>query len=86
MKRYQVYLNPNSVAVIDDFEEISDISRSKIIRRAIDAVAEQLIAIVAAKRAQSKVSAFDKMAGIIKDELPGPTNYSQRVDEIYDHI
>lgn len=30
MKRYQVYLDPHSVSILDDFEKYTDISRSKL--------------------------------------------------------
>ena len=50
MKRYQVYLNSHSVSILDDFEGISNISRSKLIRRVVDNVAEELIKIFADKK------------------------------------
>lgn len=42
MKRYQVYLNPHSVSILDDFERYANIPRSKLIREAIDRLAQNL--------------------------------------------
>jgi len=42
MKRYQVYLNSESVEILDRFEEETSISRSALIREAIDRLSENL--------------------------------------------
>ena len=84
MKRYQVYLNPHSVSILDDFEGISDISRSKLIRRVVDNVAEELIKIFAErKRSGKKEYLLDKLSGFVDLKTDKKTNFSQHVDEIY---
>ena len=83
MKRYQVYLNQNSVSVLDDFEKISNISRSKIIRQAIDRLAEQLARIVDYNRSQKKEYILDSLAGFVDLKTNKKTNFAQNVDEIY---
>lgn len=84
MKRYQVYLNPNSVAILDDFEKISDISRSKLIREAIDRFVNQLVKVFA-KRNDSlpKLTYLDRLAGAIDLKTSKPTNYALDENEIY---
>lgn len=84
MKRYQVYLNQNSVAILDDFEEISNLSRSKLIRQITDNVAEQLIRIFAEKKGSTKKEyLLDKLAGFVDLKVDKKTNFSQHVDDIY---
>ena len=83
MKRYQVYLNQGSVAVLDDFQKISNISRSKIIRQAIDRVAEQLVSVVEVGRSNKKEYVLDSLAGFVDLKTNKKTNFAQNVDEIY---
>ncbi|OGE64937.1 hypothetical protein A3I48_04175 [Candidatus Daviesbacteria bacterium RIFCSPLOWO2_02_FULL_36_7] len=83
MKRYQVYLNQNSVSVLDDFEKISSISRSKVIRQAIDRLAEQLVRVVDDQRSQNKEYILDTLNGFVDLKINKKTNFAQEVDEIY---
>lgn len=84
MKRYQIYLNPQSVAVLDEFGEYSSIPRSKIIREAVDRLAEQIISVVAEKRSKKhKKYILDSLMGFIDLGKDKKTNYAQKVDEIY---
>lgn len=83
MKRYQVYLNQNSVSVLDDFEKISNISRSKVIRQAIDRLAEQLVRAVDDRRSQKKEYILDSLNGFVDLKTNKKTNFAQEVDEIY---
>ena len=83
MKRYQVYLNPASVSVLDDFEKITDISRSKIIRQVIDRVAEQLVRVVENRTKNKKDYILDSLAGFVDLKTNKKTNFAQNVDEIY---
>lgn len=87
MRRYQVYLNPNSVAVLDDFEKISGVSRSKIIREAIDRLAQQLLSIVLVKtETGQKRYLLDELAGFIDLKTSKKTNFAGKVDEIYESL
>ena len=84
MKRYQVYLNPHSVSILDEVEKISNISRSKIVRGLVDRFTDQ-IAKVFAKRDDRpyKLTHFDKLVGAIHLKTKEPTNYALDDDEIY---
>lgn len=83
MNRYQVYLNPLSVAVLDSFERVSDISRSKMIRQAVDRLAEQLLAVVGATNRTASKSAFVSMAGFVDLRTAKKTNFAATADAIY---
>jgi len=83
MKRYQVYLNPHSVYTLDEFNKISDISRSKLIRAAIDRVAEQLVAMFAPAKKVQKTRYLDKLCGFIDLKSKEKTHFAENVDEIY---
>jgi len=81
MKRYQVYLNSKSVSILDDFEEETNISRSAIIRMAINSLAQNLIKL--SPPASKKKADLDEIIGIIKTKGKGTTDSSERVDNIY---
>lgn len=81
MKRYQVYLTPGSVSVLDDFEGISNISRSKLIRRVVDNIAEELIRVFADKKIKRPESILDSLAGFVDLKTDKKVNFSQHVDE-----
>lgn len=83
MKRYQVYLNPHSVSVLDEFKEQSNISRSQLIRLTIDQMANNLAKIfAAAKTPPGNKYILDSLVGAIK--VKGrKTNFAQNIDEIY---
>lgn len=64
MKRYQVYLNQISVSVIDDYEKITKMSRSKVIRYLVDSASEQLITLIRRKEPGEKYL-MDQLSGFI---------------------
>ena len=77
MKRYQVYLNQNSVSVLDDFEKYSNISRSKLIREAIDRLAQNLSRVFVEKNIEPEdKSALDSLVGFINVKSQKQTNYA----------
>lgn len=81
MKRYQMYLEPKSVAVIDDLSRELDISRSQIVRDVISRMAREyekvLTAVVSLRR---KNNPLLRMAGFMKS----PTGHiAENIDEIY---
>lgn len=84
MHRYQVYLNPHSVSILDEIESISNISRSKLIQGLVDRFASQ-VAKVFSKREDlsAKYTHFDKLVGAIKLKTSKPTNYARDDDSIY---
>lgn len=86
MKRYQVYLNPHSVSILDDFENYTNISRSKLIREAIDRLAENLARIFMIKKeSHQEKLILDSLVGFIDIKSPNPTNYALKEDTTYLH-
>lgn len=83
MKRYQVYLNPHSVAILDDVQKLTDITRSKIIRDAVDKIAQQVIAAIPMKKSGKKHYILDELVGFIDLKTKKRTNYAEHVDDIY---
>ena len=83
MNRYQVYLNPQSVAILDSFESLSDFSRSKMIRQAVDSLAEKLLAVVSAAQPPAAKSVFGSMAGFVDLKPNKKTNFAASADDIY---
>lgn len=64
MKRYQVYLNQISVSIIDDYEKLTKMSRSKVIRYLVDSASEQLITLIRRKEPGEKYL-MDQLSGFI---------------------
>lgn len=83
MKRYQVYLNPHSISILDDFEKYTNISRSKLIREAIDRLAQNLTRVFVAKNElpQRKLI-LDSLVGFINNGQK-QTNYALKDDKTY---
>lgn len=82
MKRYQVYLNPHSVSILDDFERYANIPRSKLIREAIDRLAQNLSRVFVAKDEDPREKlALDSLVGFIKGQKQ--TNYALKDDSAY---
>ena len=84
MRRYQIYLDPNSVSILDDFGKVTNISRSKIVSEAIDRLADNIIKIFTVNKiASNKKYNFDKLIGIVNLKGKGQTNYAQKSDLDY---
>lgn len=84
MQRYQIYLDPRTVTILDDAESISNISRSQLIRMAAEAVSENLAKILAVvKPANNNYTHLDNLAGFIKPKTKQPTSYATRSDRDY---
>ena len=83
MKRYQVYLNPHSISILDDFEKYTNISRSKLIREAIDRLAQNLTRVFVAKNElPQEISILDSLVGFI-NKGQKQTNYALKDDKTY---
>lgn len=81
MSRYQIYLEPNTVATIDDLSSALDLSRSQIIRDVLDRVAREYKKVIfAAKGMRKSSNSILKMDGIIDAPI---TDLSTRGDEYY---
>jgi len=84
MKRYQVYLDPQSVSVLDEFEKFSALSGSELIRQAIDRLAHNLTQLfVDNKVEQERPLIFDQLIGSIKLKHKGVTHYATKSDREY---
>jgi len=84
IKRYQVYLNSNSIAIIDDFEKAIGISRSKILRKAIDQIAQtfsQLLPVAKDKPYETPI--LDSLMGSIRLKTKEKKQYSIEDDMKY---
>ena len=81
MNRYQIYLDPSSVDVLDELSRLTDLSRSKIIRDVISKMASEYRKLLAATElTRSKNNPLLKMAGFAKGGKPG---ISRNVNQIY---
>lgn len=84
MKRYQVYLNPQSVSILDEYGKNTNISRSQLIQMAIDQVAQNLRKVFVATNTPSGTHyILDSLVGAIKLKDREKTNLAANVDEIY---
>ena len=85
MKRYQVYLNPQSVSILDEFAEITPFTRSTVIQELIDGASSRLGNLLALvkKPKHSGYSELDKLVGKFKIKNPKTISITQRVDDIY---
>ena len=84
MKRYQVYLNPHSVSILDEIGENIDISRSKLIQGVIDRFADQVAKVISQREDQTvRYAHFDKLIGAIHLKNKKTTNYALDRDELY---
>lgn len=81
MNRYQIYLEPESVEILDDLAKQMKISRSQIIRDVIDKMAKEYEKLlVKTEAAKMKDNPLLKMAGFAK----GPSkDISHNVNDIY---
>lgn len=81
MNRYQIYLNPKSINVLDELAKLTNFSRSQIIRDVIDKMANEYRKLLAANEARRmKYDPLLKMAGFAKGGKPG---ISRNVNQIY---
>lgn len=81
MRRYQIYLNTQSVKAIDAFQKEVKLSRSRIIRSAIDALAENLTQALPPQKKER--GALDSLLGLLGTVKSKGTNFARNVDEIY---
>ena len=83
--RYQVYLDPRSVAILDEASELLPVTRSQIIREAIDAAAGRVSNLLALLKPVSfdDYSWIDKMTGSLIYKDGKTVNMTERVDSVY---
>jgi len=82
MNRYQVYLEPKEVEIVDELAEDIGISRSRILQDVISRVVLEYSKIwQTSKCPKKKKSAFLKMQGIAKGA--SKVSLAENADEIY---
>lgn len=85
MKRYQLYLNPQSVHILDEITQVTQVSRSELIRAAIDGAATQvgnLLAVIKPPVSRD-FSWLDTLVGSVVKKSRKKVKISENVDEIY---
>jgi hypothetical protein len=66
MKRYQVYLNPQTITVLEEVEKHTGLSRSSMIRSAVDTLADNLAKVLTDKQISLKEYAhLDSLIGVL---------------------
>lgn len=85
MKRYQVYLHPQTVSTLDEITEGKDLTRSQILREVADAAAARVGNLLAAIKGSppGNYSELDELVGAIEVEGRKSRILSQNIDEIY---
>lgn len=79
-----MYLDPASIATIDDLERYTQISRSKIIREVVDRFAESVSKVLAkAEKLPLKKYSLDSLVGAIILKGKKNTNYALKEDLPY---
>jgi hypothetical protein len=76
MNRYQIYLDPHSVATIDEAAQLTGISRSQMIRGVIDRYAQAVAQLFPKRKAGKSMYHFDKLKGILSVRDSQNGNYS----------
>lgn len=80
MNRYQIYIKPRTIDVLDDVAKIINISRSQLIRDVTDRAAKEFEKlIVKSQKMRVKNNPLLKMAGFAK----GAGKDSQDIHQVY---
>ena len=84
MRRYQLYLDPKSINVLDEVAEVTPLRRSELIRAAIDGAALQVGNLLAVIK-PPKVGDFSWLDSMIGSIIVGKkkVKISENIDEIY---
>lgn len=85
VKRYQVYLNPRAVSVLDEAAEAVDVARSLFLREAAEAAADRLGNMLAMLKPVKNTDFdwLDRLCGSINTKSKKLENYSERPDSFY---
>lgn len=83
MERFQIYLQQNSVNTLDEVAKLIGVSRSLLIREAIDGAVDRIGNILATivPIEKSKYQNLNSLIGSTKTK--NKTNLSENVDDIY---
>ena len=85
MKRYQLYLNPASVHILDEVTQVIPLTRSELIRAAIDGAASRVGNLLAAIKPPTSrdYSWIDALTGTLVVKGRKKVKISEDIDEIY---
>lgn len=82
MRRYQVYLDPSSVSVLDEVAYSAGVSRSKIIQQTADILALRFMSVDMTKTTKQP-KGLASASGVLKIKAKGKTNFATRPDNLY---
>jgi hypothetical protein len=81
MRRYQIYLEQDSVSVLDEIQKLTKIPRSQLIRGIIDRYVQNLTKVMIEKsNLEEKKYLLDDLIGSIKLDSETETNFAQMPD------
>lgn len=84
MQRYQIYLDPHDVSVVDEIENLTNIYRSRQIRDLVAIYASEMGKFLASQKPKThNYTHLDKLVGFIKGDPKKKTNYARNHDDIY---
>ena len=85
MKQYQISINQQTAATLDELEAVLKIPRAKIIQKGLVKLREQFARqfVKTSHKQQKSYKHFDKYVGSIKLDTKEKTNYALTVDDIY---
>ncbi len=84
MKRYQVYLDPKVVSILDEAGNMAGINRSKLIQGSLDRFAQMVSRLQPPVGTQpKKLPNLDNLIGIINLKKKGKTTFALRDDSDY---
>lgn len=84
MQRYQIYLNPHSIKIIDEVQDITGISRAQLIRDAIDSLAENVSSVLTRYHKPKQEDFLNSLIGSIQLTDKRTTHYAR--DKSSDYI
>jgi hypothetical protein len=84
MKQYQISLDSQSIAALDELEQVLQIPKAKVIQKALAKLKEQFTqSFLVTKQPLRKKYIMDSLAGSIQIKDKKVVNYSEHVDDIY---
>ena len=86
MKQYQISINQQTAATLDELEAVLKIPKAKIIQKGLVKLKEQFVHTFILPKKQKSKHIMDEFAGFIDLKTTKKTNFSQTVDSIYENV
>ena len=84
MQRYQIYLDPHDVSIVDEIEGLTNVYRSRQIRDLVAIYATEMGKLLASQKTKNHNYAnLDKLVGFITGNSKKKTSYARNHDNIY---